>query len=113
MSGYNHFKNRGMLSGYAESKGVPMASFSVWLSGAMMLLGGLGVLLGVYVTYSIYLLVIFLLVAALKMHQFWKISDPGARMTEEINFKKNLALLGALLMLLAIQLPWEFTFSLF
>ena len=113
MSGYNHFKNRGMLSGYAESKGVPMASFSVWLSGAMMLLGGLGVLLGVYVTYSIYLLVIFLLVAALKMHQFWKISDPGARMTEEINFKKNLALAGALLMLLAIQLPWELTFSLF
>lgn len=106
MSGLNHFKHLPMLTGYAQSKGVPMPKEMVMLTGLMMLLGGLGVLLGVYVTWSIYLLVLFLLLASFKMHQFWKVTEPMSRMGEEVNFKKNLALLGALLMLLAIPLPW-------
>ncbi len=50
-----------------------------------------------------------MLVTTFKMHQYWKVTDAGMKMGEEINFKKNLALLGALLMLLAIPLPWMFT----
>ena len=106
MSGVNHFKHLAMLTGYAQSKGVMMPKESVMLTGLMMVLGGAGVLLGIYVTWSIYLLVLFLLVTTFKMHQFWTISDPMARMGEEVNFKKNLALLGALLMLLSLPLPW-------
>ena len=106
MSGLNHFKHLGMLTGYAQSKGVPMPREAVLLTGLMMALGGLGVLLGVYIQLSILLLSVFLLVTTLQMHQFWKVSDQMARMGEEINFKKNLALLGALLMLLAIPVPW-------
>ena len=74
-----------------------------------MLLGGLGILLGVYVYLSIFLLVLFLLITTLQMHQYWKVTDQMARMGEEINFKKNLALLGALLIILAIPLPWIVT----
>lgn len=106
MSGVNHFKNVQGLAGYAQSKGVPMAKEGVLLSGFMMILGGLGIVLGVYIQLSVLLLVLFLLVSSLKMHQYWKITDPMARMGEEINFKKNMALLGALLMLLALPLPW-------
>ena len=106
MSGVNHFRHLKMLTGYAQFKGVPMASTAVWVTGLMMLLGGLGILLGVYVELSILLLGLFLLVTTLQMHQFWKITDQMARMGEEINFKKNMALLGAVLMLLAIPLPW-------
>jgi putative oxidoreductase len=106
MSGVNHFKHLHMLTGYAQSKGVPMPREAVLLTGLMMVLGGLGILLGVAVQVSILVLSIFLLVTTIQMHQFWKISDQMARMGEEINFKKNLALLGALLMLLAIPLPW-------
>lgn len=106
MSGLNHFKHLGMLTGYAQSKGVPMPKESVMLTGLMMLLGGLGILLGVYVQLSVLLLSVFLAVTSFKMHQFWKITDQGARMGEEVNFKKNLALLGALLMLLMVPLPW-------
>ena len=105
-AGYNHFKHVKMLAGYAGSKGVPMPREAVLLTGLMMLLGGLGVLLGVYVTYSIYLLIIFLLVTTFMMHNFWKVTDQNARMNEELNFKKNMALLGALLLMLAIPLPW-------
>ena len=106
MNGYKHFKNVSGLAGYVQSKGVPMPKESVLLTGLMMFLGGLGVLLGVYVAWSIYLLVLFLLAAAFKMHQYWKVTDPMARMGEEINFYKYLALVGLLLMLLAIPTPW-------
>jgi|SRR3989338_4594125 len=103
---FNHFKNVGALSGYAQSKGVPMAKWSVLLTGAMLLLGGLGILLGVYIQYAVVLLAIFLTVTTFMMHKYWKESEPMAKMGEEINFYKNLALLGAVLILLAIPEPW-------
>lgn len=106
ISGFNHFKDLTPLTAYAQSKGVPMPKEGVMLTGLMMLLGGLGVLLGVYVTYSIYLLALFLFFASFKMHQFWLLSDSRERMAEEINFKKNLALMGALLILLSLPIPW-------
>jgi putative oxidoreductase len=111
MSGYNHFKALGMLTGYAQSKGVPMPKESVVLTGVMMFLGGLGILLGVYQGFSILLLSVFLLVATFKMHQYWKESDPTAKMNEQIHFYKNLGLLGAVLMLLVIPLPWAFSLA--
>lgn len=106
MSGLNHFKHLEMLTGYAQSKGVPVPKVAVLGTGLMMVLGGLGVLLGIYIQLSVLLLSVFLLVVSFQMHQFWKVTDPMARMGEEVNFKKNLALLGAILMLLAIPLPW-------
>jgi len=106
MSGLNHFRHLGMLTGYAQSKGVPMPRESVLLTGLMMVLGGLGIFLGIYIQLSVLLLAVFLFVTTLQMHQYWKIADQNARMGEEINFKKNLALLGAVLMLLAVPLPW-------
>ncbi len=106
ISGVNHFKHLGMLTGYAQSKGVPMAKEAVILTGLMLILGGLGIVWGLWVNFSILLLVLFLVVTTFQMHQFWKVSDPMERMGEEVNFKKNLALVGALLMMLAIPLPW-------
>ena len=105
-SGYNHFKNLGMLTGYAQSKGVPMPRELVLLTGLMMLAGGLGILLGIYVQCSILLLALFLFSTLVQMHRYWEISDPMARMGESVNFYKNLGLLGAILMLLAVPLPW-------
>ena len=34
------------------------------------------------------------------MHAFWKVQDPMAKMSERVNFTKNMALLGAALILL-------------
>jgi uncharacterized membrane protein YphA (DoxX/SURF4 family) len=104
-SGYGHMKNLKMLAGYAGSKKVPMPTVSVFLSGLLLLIGGAGILLGIYVQFAIACAAIFLVVVTFKMHDFWK-ADPAHKMGEEINFYKNLALLGAVLMLLAIPLPW-------
>jgi len=103
---YSHFKNTAGLAGYSQSKGVPAPKASVIITGIMMLLGGLGILLGVYVEYAVFLLALFLLGTLVKMHRYWEATDPATRMGEHINFYKNLGLLGALLMLLAIPTPW-------
>src|SRR5258708_36386556 len=79
MSGYGHFKNLKMMTGYAESKGVPMPREGILLTGLMMILGGLGILLGVQIGWSVLLLVIFLLAVSFKMHDYWKDSDPMAK----------------------------------
>ena len=99
-SGFNHFKNEKMLTGYAKSKQVPSPRLAVLGTGALMILGGLGFILQMYFQESAVLLLIFLVPTTFMMHQFWKVSDPAHKMNEQINFMKNIALIGALLMML-------------
>ncbi len=106
MSAYNHFAQNTMLAGYAASKGVPSAKFMVFVSGVLLLIGGLGIILGVYVKIAVAALVLFLAVVSFTLHAFWKISDQNMRMMDKVNFTKNMALLGAALMALAITAPW-------
>ena len=109
MSGVRHFRNLTAMAGYAASKKVPMPKFSVGFSGLLLLLGGLGVLLGVYVPYAMALLVIFLVPTTFIMHAYWADTDPGMKMGNRVNFYKNLALLGAVLMMYMIPTPWVFS----
>jgi len=102
LSGYKHFVNLNNLAGYAVSKKVPAAKFSVGLSGVLLLLGGLGILFNAYVIWTGWALVLFLVSVTFTMHNFWKETDPMRRLSEQINFQKNLALLGAVLIWLAL-----------
>lgn len=108
-SGFKHFSNAKMLAGYAASKGVKSSLFAVLGTGALLCVGGLGVLLGVYVRWAVAALAIFLIGVSFTMHAFWKVADPGMKMSEQVNFNKNMALLGAAFMLLAIAAPWPFS----
>jgi putative oxidoreductase len=110
-SGFNHFKGLTMMSGYAQMKGIPLPKPFVAMSGALLLIGGLSILLGIYPTVGVIALALFLIPVTYLMHAFWKVQDPMARMGERVNFTKNVALLGAALTLLAIPQPW--TVSLF
>lgn len=109
MSGLNHFMKSEMMVGYTQSKGVPMPKIAVTVSGLLLLTGGLGVLTGAYVGWAVLALVLFLVPVSFKMHAFWAISDPMAKMSDMTNFLKNMALLGATLMLLTIPGPWPFS----
>ena len=100
MNGINHFMKLGMMSGYAKSKGVPAAKIAVVLSGIMLILGSLGILFWIYLDIAIILLVIFLFFISFWMHNFWAIADPQQKMSEMVNFTKNMALIGALLIIL-------------
>lgn len=108
MNAWGHFKHLDGMTGYAQSKGVPSPRAAVFVTGVFMLLGGLGVVFGVAPEASLALLIIFLVPVTFKMHAYWKETDPNAKMGEQINFYKNLALVGALLMLYAIEVPWVY-----
>lgn len=108
MNAWGHFKHLDGMAGYAQSKGVPEPKTAVFVSGVLLLLGGLGLVFGVAPEASLALLIIFLVPVTFKMHAFWKETDPNTRMMEQIQFMKNTALVGALLMLYAIDVPWVY-----
>ncbi|MDR3558144.1 MAG: DoxX family membrane protein [Candidatus Pacebacteria bacterium] len=96
-SGLNHFLNGAGMVGYAASKKVPAPKLAVYGSGLIVLLGGLGVAFGYHMTISLSLLVLFLVPTTIFMHDFWKETDAMAKMSQRVNFFKNVALLGAVL----------------
>jgi putative oxidoreductase len=106
MGAFNHFKNLGMMKGYAQSKGTPAPAVAVAGTGVLLLLGGFSLLLGYQPIVGIVLLIVFLLGVSFNMHNFWSIEDPQMKMAEMVNFLKNMGLLGLLLMLAAIPRPW-------
>ena len=71
----------------------------------MLLFGGYTIITGVRVTAGIAALVLFFIPVTFTMHAFWK-EEGQARMMEQVQFMKNMAILGAILMLLAIPTPW-------
>jgi len=111
MASFNHFKNLNHLSEYAQAKGTPSPSLAVAGSGMILLAGGVSMLLGVYPVIGIVLLIMFLLGASFQMHSFWKVDDAQMRQADMINFTKNLALVGALLMFLLLPRPWPMSFG--
>jgi putative oxidoreductase len=106
-SGINHFRMIGPMAGYAQMKGVPSPKAAVAISGMLLLIGGFSVLLGLYPTVGVTALVLFLVPISFTMHAYWKIQDPQMKMAEKVNFTKNIALLGAALLMLAIPQPWS------
>lgn len=109
MSAMNHFAKLSMMAGYAKSKGTPAPTLAVAGSGVLILLGGLSLLLGFHPTIGAGLLVIFLLGVSFGMHNFWAVQDAQAKQAEMVNFLKNMALLGFVLMTLIIPRPWPFS----
>jgi putative oxidoreductase len=106
MAAVNHFKNLAHMSEYAKAKGTPFPKLAVAGTGALLLAGGLSMLLGVYPVAGITLLILFLLGVSIQMHSFWKVDNAQMKQIEIINFTKNMALIGALLMFLLLPRPW-------
>jgi putative oxidoreductase len=106
VSGLRHFQHLPMMAGFTGSKGVPSPKLAVMVSGLMIILGGISILLGVRPHWGIALVTLFLLPVTFLMHQYWKHTDPMMRINDQVNFMKNIALLGASWMLLMIPQPW-------
>lgn len=100
--GLNHFTGTDQLAGYAEAKGVPAPRLGVYVSGLLLVLGGLSIVLGVYPIVGAAMLVLFLVVATPAFHDFWAVDDPETRQSEMTAFLKNVGLTGGALVLLAV-----------
>jgi putative oxidoreductase len=109
MSGLRHFTQISPISQYAATKGVPAPKLAVAGSGLLIVLGGLSLILGAWTQIGLWLIVIFLVGVSPQMHPFWKVSDPMQKMGEQNNFMKNIALLGAALMMMLLSQPWPYS----
>jgi len=99
--GLNHFTKAEAMAGYAAHKGVPQPKLANLVSGLMLLLGGLSIIFGVWADLGALLAVVVLLAMALKMHDFWKATDPQAKQMETISFFKNVSMAGGALVMFA------------
>ncbi|MFP4038618.1 MAG: DoxX family protein [Candidatus Nanohaloarchaea archaeon] len=96
-SGLNHFMQSREMSGWVESKGLPQPQALVYLSGLLLIAGGLTIIAGFYPVIGIIGLAAFLIAVNVTMHDFWNLEE--GRQDQMTHFLKNTALLGALLML--------------
>ena len=101
-SGVNHFTQNSAMTAYAQYKKIPMAKIAVYVSGLMLVLGGIYIALGFYADLGALLIAIFLIPTAFLMHAFWKESDTTAKSNERIAFFKDLSLAGAALIIFAL-----------
>jgi len=84
---------------YADAKDVPLPSILVPAASGMLLLGSVGVILWRAPRLAATAIVAWFLGITPTMHDFWNHED-GDRQSEQIQFLKNTAMLGAAIMLL-------------
>ena len=106
---FNHLRNLNSLADWVQSKNLPAPKLLVILTGFLLLVGGVTILLGIYVEIGVLALTLFFLPVTFLMHDFWKETDPQTKMMHMINFMKNLALWAAILALLFVPQPWPFS----
>jgi putative oxidoreductase len=105
-NGINHFRNRDMLTGYAKNKGVPLAGIAVPITGAMLVAGGVSLLLGNKPKIGTGLIMGFLATASPTIHAFWADRDDQERANDTINFMRNIGLIGAAMLAASLPEPW-------
>jgi putative oxidoreductase len=97
----------GKITGYAgtaavmAAKGLPMVDVLLPLTIAVELGGGLLLALGWKARWAAAALFLFLIPTTLIFHQFWGLEPKLAQM-QKIHFLKNVAIMGGMLMVLAI-----------
>ena len=111
VGGINHFMHLGMMSGFVAAKGVPAGKVAIILSGLLIIFGGACIVLGCSPEVGVLCIVVFLVPVTFMMHAYWQETDPMQRINQRVNFQKNLALLGAALMLLMIGRPWPLSWN--
>ncbi|HEY9481214.1 MAG TPA: DoxX family membrane protein [Candidatus Paceibacterota bacterium] len=99
--------NKGTI-GYAATK-VKYPKLAVIGSGLLLLVGGLSLLLGIWTFWGIIVLIVFLIPVTFTMHAYWNETDPMVRAGQTVNFRKNIVLVGLLLMLLSVATPWVYS----
>lgn len=99
-SAFGHLGQTDATVAYAEMRGVKNARMMVQISGALIGLGGVAVILGVWTDLAALGLVAYALIAAFMVHHFWTDEDP-TKTSEMSGFMKNLSIAGGGLILFA------------
>src|SRR5919106_4153891 len=87
---------------YARSLGAPNPDLLVPLSGVVIIAGGVMIALGLWADLGALLVIGFLAGITPIMHAYWKVEDAQMQQIQAAMFFKNLALLGAALIIFYI-----------
>jgi putative oxidoreductase len=99
---YSGFGKLTGLEGFAASLakgGVPMPGIMAVVGAAVEFFGGLAIVLGIKARYAALLMALFTISATLISHRFWEFQDIAMFKQQSVHFMKNLAILGAFLLL--------------
>lgn len=83
----------------AGEHGVPYPRFSFIATAPVMVVSGLSIAFGFYSWVAAVALIGFLIPASVLRHHFWDVDDPGERGVERRDFEKNMALIGACILI--------------
>lgn len=96
-AGINNFTKLDATAMHAQTRGAPGAKAMTVVLGLLALVGGVLIVLGWRRFIGAGLIVIFCLLTAFLMHNFWRDTDQVAKQNEKAHFMKNIAMAGAAL----------------
>jgi putative oxidoreductase len=99
--GANLFINPEGPSGRVEAVGIPQARRATILNGAVMVVAGTMLAVGIVPKLAALVLAGTLVPTTLVGHPYWKETDSRLRASQQTQFLKNLAVVGGLLAVLA------------
>jgi putative oxidoreductase len=88
--------------GYMSSLGIPFATFAVLVTILVEVGGGLAIMTGWNARPAALVVALFTVGATLAAHRFWQ-ADPASMQNQLNHFLKNISIIGALLMLAAVD----------
>ncbi len=97
---------------YAAERGVGPTKAGVIATAIAFIVGGVSVLFGIWGDLGALLLIVTLLPVTFLMHKFWAERDPAARANQMALFMKNIALIGACVVLFSFFARDTFGFGL-
>lgn len=99
VSAFGHLSKGEMMVGYARSKNMPLAPLGGWPAGLYELVAAVLIAVGIWPDIGAIMLGLYVTIAAFYFHNFWTVDDATQRQTEQLNFFRNVTLLGAAIML--------------
>jgi putative oxidoreductase len=99
--GYNAVKDPGHRVELTEKSGLPQPEMLVKLDGALMVIGGVMLALGIKPKHAALLLAACLIPTTFVGHNFWAQESEQAKDQQLTQFMKNVAMLGGLISILA------------
>jgi putative oxidoreductase len=100
ISGYNKLTGFNDLVATLAKQGLPLPQVFAFGTIGIELVGGIFLLIGFKARWTALVMALFLVPATLLFHRYWSF-EGSARAAQKINFLKNLAIMGGLLMVSA------------
>jgi putative oxidoreductase len=100
-AGWNKITNWEGTAGYMTAYGMPLVPLFLIAAMATEILGSLSVLLGIWARWGALALFLFMIPTTIIFHNFWSVPD-AERMMQMMNFMKNLAIMGGLLVIVGL-----------